>query len=134
MCCSAIRRRRFQLASIRPATGVGNSNANAASSSDSEENRQAVALFFIVIMFLLCNVPRIGLNFYEVLTVEAFRQNKDNECFSPPMWIMVTTLVSLVLMTLNSSVNFFIYCFVNATFRRLLLEKLRDMFPCCHLG
>jgi hypothetical protein len=31
-----------------------------------EDNRQAVVLFSIVIIFLLCNVPRVFLNFHEV--------------------------------------------------------------------
>jgi hypothetical protein len=31
-----------------------------------EDNRQALVLFSIVIIFLLCNVPRVFLNFHEV--------------------------------------------------------------------
>jgi hypothetical protein len=32
----------------------------------SEDNRQALVLFSIVIIFLVCNVPRVLLNFHEV--------------------------------------------------------------------
>lgn len=31
-----------------------------------EDNRQALVLFGIVIIFLLCNTPRVVLNFHEV--------------------------------------------------------------------
>jgi hypothetical protein len=33
-----------------------------------EDNRQALVLFSIVIIFLLCNIPRVFLNFHEVRT------------------------------------------------------------------
>ena len=37
---------------------------------------------------------------------------------------MLLTSVSLVLMTINSSVNFFIYCFANTTFRQELYDRM----------
>lgn len=86
-------------------------------------NTQAAVLFFIVVAFLVCNVPRIVLNCYEVFTVESFRANVDNECYRLPMWVMTTTLLSLLLMIVNSSINFFVYCLVNATFRQELLNR-----------
>jgi hypothetical protein len=54
------------------------------------------------------------LNFYEFFSIDAFRKNRDNEtsCNLLPLWVMVMTSVSLLLMAINSSINFFIYCLV----------------------
>ena len=41
----------------------GSANANA----DSEETRQAMVLFFIVALFLVCNMPKISLNVWEFI-------------------------------------------------------------------
>ena len=55
------------------------------------------------------------MNFYEFFSIDAFRKNRDNEasCNLLPLWVMVMTSVSLLLMTINSSINFFIYCLVS---------------------
>lgn len=39
---------------------------NAQHTNESEENRQSLVLLIIVLMFLVCNVPRLVLNAYEV--------------------------------------------------------------------
>jgi Na+(H+)/acetate symporter ActP len=99
-------------------TATDNNNAN---NNYNEEKRCAIVLFVIVTMFFVCNVPRIVLNFYEFFTIEDFRE--DNECYVLPLWVMVMTSVSVVLMTINSSVNFFIYCLVNTKFREELKSR-----------
>lgn len=117
----AIKRRRANT------NALTNNNGGASATSptpDSEENRQALVLFFIVVLFLVCNIPRIILNAYEMLQVHTIRANRDNKCFALPGWILLTTNLSLVLITLNSSVNFFIYCLVNTTFRKEMLTRL----------
>ncbi len=53
---------------------------NRGSSVDSEDKRCAIVLFVVVIMFLVCNVPRIVLNCYEFFTIDAF---KVCDCDSP---------------------------------------------------
>lgn len=55
--------------------------------------------------------------------VNVFRANVDNACYRLPSWVMVTTLVSLLLMTINASINFFIYCWINTTFRKELTRR-----------
>lgn len=82
-----------------------------------EERRMSLVLVFIVVLFLLCNVPRITLNTYEVLSVATFQANVHNPCYVLPSWVTLTAVLSLVLISLNSAIDFFVYCFVNATFR-----------------
>ena len=92
--------------------------------SEAAENRQSLVLFVIVMLFLVCNLPRIVLNSYEVFMVAVFRRNVDNACYRLPDWVMLTATLSLLLMTMNSSVNCFVYCVVNSTFRAELLARL----------
>ena len=87
-------------------------------------------LFAIVVLFLVCNVPRIVLNTYEVFTVHTFRKNLNNACYRLPLWVMLTTTLSLLLMTMNSSINFFIYCFVNPAFRAEILQRFSSFSSC----
>ena len=35
------------------------------------------------------------------------------------------------MLSLNSSTNFFVYCFFNKVFRVILKEKLENLFECC---
>ena len=35
------------------------------------------------------------------------------------------------MLSLNSSTNFFVYCFFNKVFRVILKEKLANLFECC---
>ena len=67
---------------------------------------------------LASNTPRLVLNFYEFFNIKAFRKSAEtDDCFPLPPWVLVTTSINLVLITSNASTNFFIYCFVNTTFR-----------------
>ena len=44
--------------------GGANATGNA---GDSEETRQAMVLFFIVALFLVCQMPKISLNLWEFI-------------------------------------------------------------------
>jgi len=79
-------------------------------------------LFGIVVIFVASNVPRIFLNFYEFFTIEKMKE----DCYAIPTWVMIMTSVSVTLMVLNSSINFFIYCLVNQDFRVELQSQIRD--------
>ena len=104
----------------RNATG-SNNNSVAANSEESyrEERRCAAVLFTIVILFFVSHAPRIALNFYEFFTIEGLKE----PCYHIPLWAMILTCVSLLFMTINSSVNFFVYCFANSLFRQEFLHR-----------
>ena len=115
-----------------------NGNVGPANNAAAEESRMALVLFFIVILYLVTNTPRLALNFYEFFRIDNIRSaNKFNNCFIHPTWILSMTPVSLVLITFNSSINFFIYCMFNSTFRNEFLNHWKSrrlsIFPssCC---
>jgi len=79
-------------------------------------------LLLIVIVFLLCHSPRLFLNFYEALWMD---REKASRCH-PPVWFDVLHVFSNCLITLNSALNFFIYCLAGAKFR----QGLSDLVCC----
>ncbi len=125
-----MKRRRAKAARMtHNSTKMANSSAVTSNAhQDSEvENRQALVLFAIVLLFLMCNVPRIALNTYEVLTLDQFQKNRDNECFVLPVWVQSVSVLSLTAITINSSVNLLIYCVVNSAFRAEFLARGRSL-------
>jgi len=76
-------------------------------------------LLLIVLVFILCHSPRLFLNFYELVL---------DHC-GPPIWFEVLSVMSNCLVTLNSALNFFIYCLAGAKFR----QGLRSLV-CCSAG
>ena len=47
----------------------------------------------------------------------------DPECFYLPLWIRILQNISILCLILNASINFFIYCVFNSSFRAELLSK-----------
>ena len=86
------------------------------------DERMAWVLFSIVIIYLITNTPRIILNFYEFTTIDHFREDSKSFCYYLPPWVVILTSISMVLITLNSSINFFIYCVCNTSFRQQCKE------------
>ena len=82
-----------------------------------EEMRQAIVLFAIVILFVICHVLRIVLNINEVVTYEENLASGKNDCLGFSYWSLITGAISHLLITVNSSTNFFIYCFMSTPFR-----------------
>ena len=101
---------------------VTNQNSGRVSSAQKKANeqKQAIVLFIIVLLFFICHTPRFVLNVHEFLTLESLRQGIKENCNSVSLWALIWASVSHLLMTLNSSVNFFIYCFMCKTFRMQL--------------
>ncbi len=79
--------------------------------------QQALLLFSVVVIFLLTNLPRIGLDVYETTLL-------GDPCRGPlvsgsdaPGWVLAT---SEMLLVANSSVNFLVYSMQSDPFRRAL--------------
>ena len=91
-----------------------------------EENRQALILFAIIILFFVCHLPRNFLNLHEALTFEQKKRDYLHGCRGVPLWILIIGLVSHILLTCNSALNFLLYCVMSDVFRHelfLLLKK-----------
>ena len=85
-----------------------------------EENRQALMLFAIVVVFLICHTPRNFLSLYEVWNVKRIMLDYKNNCLGLPLAILFTQQVSHLLLAINSSLNFFLYCVMSPSFLREL--------------
>ena len=75
------------------------------------EHKLAKVLIVIVLVFIICHIPRLGLNFHEAMA-------GDNICLS--VWILVSLSINKLFLTINSSVNVFIYCCLDRKFRAII--------------
>ena len=100
-----------------------------------EENRQAVILFAIIILFVICHLPRMFLNLHEALTFEQKKRDYLNGCRGVPLWILIIGLLSHLLLTCNSALNFILYCAMSEVFRHelfLLLKRWYQTVTTCN--
>ena len=118
--------------------GKGNSE-NSSAQRKANEAKQAFVLFIIVLLYFICHTPRFLINVHEFFNLdllkEGMEQMKDGQeaCDSFPVWALACTSVSHCLLTLNSSSNFYIYCFMCSTFRDVLCQwvlRLCKFFSC----
>ena len=100
-----------------------------------EESRKAQVLFGIVIIFVVCNVPRTILNMEELSAIapsywkslnpiskedspdQASKTFDAIKCYSAPFWAHILRSISKLLLTLNASVGCFVYCMICSRFR-----------------
>ena len=52
-------------------------------------------------------------------------EDMEHNCNSIGFWTLLWGNISQLLMVINSSMNFFIYCFMSAVFREVLYANLR---------
>ena len=89
----------------------------------------APILFGVVIVFVICNSLRVILNIYDSAVVEDIIEcEKQKMGRFPPAWILCTISVSHLLLMVNSSVNFLVYCVAGKRFRSILAKKIRKKF------
>ena len=86
------------------------------------EAKQAFVLFIIVLLYFICHTPRFLINVHEFFNLDILKAGMEGNCDSFPVWALACTSVSHCLMTLNSSSNFYIYCFMCSTFRDVLRQ------------
>ena len=88
----------------------------------------APILFGVVIVFVLCNTLRVFLNMYEMSVAEEIVScEKKGVGRMPPAWIVCTVSVSHLLLMINSSVNFLVYCVAGSKFRSILYQHLSSV-------
>jgi len=97
-------------------------------SSDRREQYLTYLLVSIVAVFLFCHSLKFFLVFYKELDVARTLRNLDCGWESFPTWMFILKPVSHLLLVLNSSLNFLIYCFVGARFR---VQFRRALSSCC---
>lgn len=87
------------------------------------KNRENITLMLVVVVsaFIVCEIPDLALR----VTVTLMEQFSEDEKV-----IQLVNSLTNMLLTLNSSFNFVIYCLVGKKFRGIL----RQMFPCASLS
>lgn len=79
----------------------------------------ATIFFIIIAFFVICHTGKFVVNFYEILSI--LTGSKDDGF---PSWAQVLTNLSHFSLVLNSSVNFFIYCFRDIRFRQVGVRSM----------
>ena len=87
--------------------------------------QQTRVLFSIVILFGLFHILRIILNIEEFTSLDEMKKAKEVKgCEWLQYWTIISSAVSHLLLQINSSVNFVIYCYFNKSFRDELISRL----------
>ena len=93
----------------------------------------SLALTGIVLVYIICNLPRLILNMVEYSLLSEIYTLDDCGCTKAPWWISSFIRSSHLLLTVNCSVNFFIYISFSKRFKKVfkikidvVLHKLRN--------
>ena len=109
--------------SLRPETNASSDMQLKVRKREKDMVQQTMILFVIVILFGLSHVLRIALNIEEFISLEDSNNARANGCDWIKFWTYLASPISHVLLLINSSINFFIYCFFNPSFRDVLVSK-----------
>ena len=96
-----------------------NARQSTLSQDEKKELRLAVMLMTVVVVFQICNLPPLICNILEVIGVGD---------------IPYLTQTANLLVTVNSSVNIFIYIILGDKFKRVFLQCLSENLSCCYGG
>lgn len=136
---SAEREREHVVLSQQDSSAAGNGNRKSRKSRmphppnnvSSKDFKMAMIMVAIVMVFLLCHLPRILLNIFEMTF--SSKIETCGEKFMPPTWFLCLVSCSNFLVVLNSSINIIIYCVIGEGFRdalaRSLKQRLTTMMP-----
>jgi hypothetical protein len=89
--------------------------------------QQTMILFSVVILFGLFHILRIILNIEEFSSLDDRKMAKENKCQWLQYWTIIASPVSHLLLQINSSINFVIYCYFNKSFRDKLISWINPM-------
>ena len=86
--------------------------------------QQTMILFSVVVLFGLFHTLRIVLNIEEFASLEKRKRVKEQNdgCEWLQYWTIIASPISHILLQLNSSLNFIIYCYFNKSFRDVLIS------------
>ena len=95
------------------------------------EDRLAVIFLVIILGFIFCHLPRVGIDVHEILTLE--HSNMCKEAKMPnifPAWSFVGVYVSHFCLAINATMNMLIYCFMSPMFREEVVQVLQSVRTC----
>ena len=99
------------------------------SGNSSNDAKKTSILFSTVIVFICCHSLRILLNIEEFLELSRILEKRDKGCNGDAFkfWFSILVPVSHLFIIINSSVNFFIYSFLDPAFKRILRQAVKNM-------
>ena len=83
-----------------------------------KEDSLAIIFMPIIIIFLVCNFPRILLDIHELATFEETVSCRKAGLNAFSVWSLILLNFSHFLLVINSTVNLFVYCTRGSRFRR----------------
>ena len=91
--------------------------------SSDKSKKFCVTLGAIVVLYLVCNTPRLLLNFMDHFSspMDLFISCK---CIVNPVHLESFVLLSHLFLVINSAVNFLIYFSVSRRFKKVVISKL----------
>jgi hypothetical protein len=89
--------------------------------------QQTMILFSVVILFGFFHIVRIVLNIEEFASLDDRKDANENGCEWLQFWPIIASPVSHLLLQLNSSINFVIYCYFNKYFRDELVSWINTI-------
>ena len=102
-------------------------NASLSSSQDRARRRRnqtiTLVLIGIIVLFLICHIGEVAISIYELADL------LDGERTAFPVWANTVVIVNHLLIVMNSSLNFVIYC-KDVVFRWEIWKDF-SYFPCC---
>ena len=109
-----LKRSKLHRASMRLEQGILNQTEK------NTDTRRTFVLFAIVTLFLACHSLRVILNIEE-----AYNKANREEYEQCPLryWAVLTIPISAVLIHINASAIFFVYCFFDPVFRKVLISQ-----------
>ena len=84
-----------------------------------------MTLLSIVVIYLVCNTPRLLLNFFDHFSSSLELFDSCN-CAVNPVHLESYVLLSHLFLVINSSVNFILYCLMSSQFRNTLSSIILD--------
>ena len=92
-----------------------------------QTKNRALTLTSIVIMYIICNIPRLVLNLAEHLIQDEKQDNMDRcGCKKEPKWFTILCSISHFLLVVNSSANFIIYGSTENKFKKTLKDIIHS--------
>ena len=82
-------------------------------------NNSSGTLIAIILMYMICNIPRLVLNLTEYLLYSSLYGKDMNGCSLTPIWFAIICRVSHLLLAVNSSLNFLLYISLGSTFKNI---------------
>lgn len=116
----------FELRKSRKEMSVSSRRSNNQDQQEANpDHNLAMILAGIVMVFAVCHFFRFFLAFYHVSIAERTKicHEQGRETAHPP-WLYIISALNHLMLMVNSSINFIIYCAVGSKFRQAVMAKL----------